>query len=107
MAGSLGDLGGLLRQAQKMQRQMSELQEDLAQRKFEASSGGGAVKVTVSGARQLLELKINPEVVDPEETELLEDLVMTAVSDALKQAEEVSSKEMQALSGGMGMPGMM
>jgi DNA-binding YbaB/EbfC family protein len=107
MAGSLGDLGGLLRQAQKMQRQMAELQEDLAQRKFEASSGGGAVKVTVSGARQVIALSINPEVVDPEDTELLEDLVMTAISDALKQAEVVSSQEMQALSGGMGIPGLM
>ncbi|PCH82762.1 MAG: YbaB/EbfC family nucleoid-associated protein [Planctomycetota bacterium] len=107
MAGSLGDLGGLLRQAQKMQRQMAELQEDLAQRKFEASSGGGAVKVTVSGARQVIALSINPEVVDPEDTELLEDLVMTAITDALKQAEVVSSQEMQALSGGMGIPGLM
>jgi DNA-binding protein YbaB len=78
MAGSLGDLGGLLRQAQKMQRQMADLQEELGKRKFEGKAGGGAVKAVVSGNRKLL-----------------------------KAAEETSQKEMQGLSGGMGLPGMM
>ncbi|MDP6941808.1 MAG: YbaB/EbfC family nucleoid-associated protein [Planctomycetota bacterium] len=107
MAGSLGDLGGLLRQAQKMQRQMAELQEELGKRKFDGQAGGGAVKAVVSGKRQLLELKIDPEAVDPSEAELLEDLVLTAVNEALKAAEETSQQEMQGLSGGMGLPGMM
>ncbi|HJM39341.1 MAG TPA: YbaB/EbfC family nucleoid-associated protein [Planctomycetota bacterium] len=107
MAGSLGDLGGLLRQAQKMQRQMADLQEELGKRKFEGKAGGGAVKAVVSGNRKLLELKINPDAIDPEEAELLEDLILAAVNEALKAAEETSQKEMQGLSGGMGLPGMM
>ncbi len=107
MAGSLGDLGGLLRQAQKMQRELAAKQEELAKRRFDGSAGGGAVQVTVSGTRQLLELKITPEAVDPSEVELLEDMVMAAVNDALKQAEETFNKELGELSGGMGLPGMM
>ena len=106
MAGSLGDLGGLLRQAQKMQRQVAELQEELHKRIFEGSAGGGAVKVKVNGARQLLEVKISPEVVDPKDVDMLEDLVAGAVKEALKQAEETVAAEMQGLTGGMGLPGM-
>ena len=107
MAGSLGDLGGLLRQAQKMQREMAAKQEELGKRRFDGSAGGGAVQVTVSGGRQLLEVKIAKEAVDPEEVDLLEDLVMAAVNDALKQAEEAFARELGELSGGLGLPGMM
>ncbi|MCH2111460.1 MAG: YbaB/EbfC family nucleoid-associated protein [Planctomycetes bacterium] len=107
MAGSLGDLGGLLRQAQKMQKQMADLQEDLAKREFHASAGGGVVRATVNGARHLVGLKIDPQVVEPEEVEMLEDLVRTAVSEALKEAEDTSQSEIQALTGGAGFPGMM
>ncbi|KAA3608204.1 MAG: YbaB/EbfC family nucleoid-associated protein [Planctomycetota bacterium] len=107
MAGSLGDLGGLLRQAQKMQRQVAELQEELNQRTFEGSAGGGAVTAKVSGARQILEIKIQPEVVNPEEVDLLEDLVSGAVREALRKAEESTQAEMQKVTGGMGLPGLM
>ncbi len=107
MAGSLGDLGGLLRQAQKMQREMAAKQEELGKRRFEGSAGGGAVRATVSGARQVLELKIAPEAIETGEAELLEDMVLAAVNDALKQAEETFARELGELSGGMGLPGMM
>ncbi|HEX9793961.1 MAG TPA: YbaB/EbfC family nucleoid-associated protein [Planctomycetota bacterium] len=106
MAGSLGDLGGLLKQAQRMQRQVAELQEELNKRTFEGRAGGGAVRAKVNGARAILEIKISPEVVDPAEVELLEDLVLGAVKDALNQAEATVAKEMQGLTGGMGLPGM-
>ena len=107
MAGSLGDLGGLLRQAQKMQRQAAELQEELAKRTFEGKAGGGAVVAKVNGARQVLDIKINPEVVDPEEAEMLEDLVCSALNDALRQVDETTQSEMQRLTGGLGLPGLM
>lgn len=106
MAGSLGDLGGLLRQAQKMQQQVAELQEELKKRTFEGSAGGGAVHVVVNGQRELVEIKIKPEAVDPDDVELLEDMVRGAVNQALKQAEETTTAEMQKVTGGMGIPGL-
>ena len=107
MAGSLGDLGGLLKQAQKMQRQMQQMQEELAKRSFEGSAGGGAVVVTISGARELQDVKIQAEVVDPAEKEMLEDLVAAAVKDALAKVEAEHAEMMKGVSGGMGLPGMM
>ena len=106
MAGSLGDLGGLLRQAQKMQRQVAELQEELKKKTFEGQSGGGAVHVVVNGNRELVEIKIKPEAVDPEDVEMLEDMVQGAVNEALKKAEETTQAEMQRVTGGMGLPGL-
>lgn len=107
MGGSLGDLGGLLRQAQKMQQKVVELQESLGKRTFEGKAGGGAVRATVTGARQLVDVKIDKAVVNPEDVELLEDLVTTAVKEALRQAEETAAAEMQRVTGGLGLPGMM
>lgn len=107
MAGSLGDLGGLLRQAQKMQQRVQELQASLEKRSFEGKAGGGAVRATVTGARQLVDLKIDKAVVNPQEVELLEDLVATAVKEALRLADETAKSEMQRITGGLGLPGMM
>ena len=107
MAGSLGDLGGLLKQAQKMQRQVQEMQGELAKKHFEGSAGGGAVKVVVNGAREFVSIKINPEVVDPAEVDMLEDLVGSAMKQALAAAEAASSEAMQGVTGGLGLPGMM
>ena len=107
MAGSLGDLGGLPKQAQKMQRQMAQMQEELAKKSFEGRAGGGAVVVTITGGRELQSVKINPEVVDPNEVEMLEDLVAGALKDALAQVEAESAEAMKGISGGMGLPGMM
>ncbi|RMH02049.1 MAG: YbaB/EbfC family nucleoid-associated protein [Planctomycetota bacterium] len=104
MAGSLGDLGGLLRQAQQMQRQMTAKQEELARRRFEASAGG-AVRAVVSGDRRLLELRIDPAAADPEDVAALEDAVLTAVNEALRQAAETAAEELGKLSGGLGLPG--
>lgn len=106
MAGSLGDLGGLLRQAQKMQRQVAELQEELARRTYEGSAGGGAVRVTFNGAREILAVRIAPEACNPAEADVLEDLVATAVKDALRKVEEESAAAMKKVTGGLGLPGL-
>lgn len=107
MAGSLGDLGGLLKQAQKMQRQVAELQEELGKRTFEGTSGGGMVKVVVNGKREFQSISIDPQVIDPDDAEMLEDLVASALRDALSQAEKASQEAMSGVTGGLGLPGMM
>lgn len=90
-----------------MQRDMAAKQEELAKRRFEGSSGGGAVRVAVSGLRHVLELRITREAVDPAEVELLEDLILTALNDALHKAEETYARELGELTGGLGLPGLM
>jgi nucleoid-associated protein EbfC len=107
MAGSLGDLGGLLKQAQKMQRQVAELQEELSKKTFEGRAGGGMVLVVVNGKREFVSIKINPQVIDPEDAEILEDLIAVAFRDALSQAEKASETAMGGVTGGLGLPGMM
>jgi DNA-binding YbaB/EbfC family protein len=106
MAGSLGDLGGLLKQARKMQRQVKEIRKDLEKKTFEGSAGSGAVVAVVNGSRRLVSLKINPEIVDPKDVKLLEEIVATAVADAFKQAGDASEAAMKGVTGGMGLPGM-
>ena len=101
-----GNMSGLMKQAQKFQKQMEDMQKDLGDKKFEASVGGGAVIAVANGKRQLIEVKIKPEVVDPEDIEMLEDLIMSACNEALKKAEDESSNEMGKLTGGLNMPGM-
>ena len=83
------------------------MQDELNKQSFEGSSGGGAVKVTVSGAREFQSITIDPEVVDPGDVEMLEDLVGAAVKEALSQAEAAHSEAMKGVTGGMGLPGMM
>jgi DNA-binding YbaB/EbfC family protein len=85
-----------------MQQQIVKIQEELDARVYEASSGGGMVTAKVSGKRELLELTINPQAVDPEDTELLQDMIMAAVNEALREGEETREKEMNRVSGGMG-----
>lgn len=85
-----------------MQRQMEESQKELEEKEFTAKAGGGAIEVTVSGKREVTKVKIDEEVVDPEDVETLEDLVMAAVNEALRMVEEASSKNMNQLTGGMG-----
>ena len=101
-----GNMNSLMKQAQKFQKQMEDMQKDLGDKKFEASVGGGAVTAIANGKRQLIEIKIKPEVVDPEDVEMLEDLIMSACNEALKKAEEETSSEMGKLTGGLNMPGM-
>ena len=100
-----GNMQQLMRQARKMQQQMLQLQEDLDKREYEGTAGGGAVSCKVSGKRQLIELTIDKDAVDPEEVEMLQDMVLAAVNDALKKGEETREREMARV-GGAGMGGM-
>ena len=106
-----GMMGGanmqqLARQAQKLQQQMAKAQEELDAREFEATSGGGMVTAKVNGKRELLALTIKPEAVDPDDVEMLEDMVMAAVNEALRTAADTAEREMGKLTGGMNMPGL-
>ncbi|SHI12243.1 hypothetical protein SAMN02745196_03006 [Clostridium collagenovorans DSM 3089] len=101
-----GNMNNLLKQAQKLQQQMSKMQEDLENKTFEASVGGGAVVAVATGKRQIADIKINPEVLDPDDVEMLQDLILSAVNEALKNAEEATSSEMGKLTGGMNIPGL-
>ena len=98
------NMNALMKQAQKMQEDMKKLQDELAVMEFTASAGGGAVKATVC-SKQLKKLEISPEVIDPEDSEMLCDLVMAAVNEAMNQCEEVTAKEMEKITGGVqGLP---
>ena len=97
-----GNMQQLMRQAQKMQQQMMAMQEDLDAREYEGTAGGGAVSCKVSGKRQLTMLTIQPDAVDPDDVEMLQDMILAAVNDALKKGEETREREMNKLGGGMG-----
>jgi len=99
------NMQAMMKQAQKMQRDMEKKQEELANRTLEVTSGGGAITVVVSGKRELKSIKIDPSVVDADDVEMLEDLVMSAVNEGIRQADELQQKEMGALTGGA-MPGL-
>lgn len=99
-----GNMGKMMKQMQKLQAQMAQLQEELAQRTVEASAGGGAVTVKVNGENEVLEVKIDPDVVDPEDVEMLEDLVLAATNEALRLAREMVAEEMGKLTGGLNLP---
>lgn len=101
-----GNMGNLMKQAQKLQQQMEDMQKELETKEYEATSGGGAVKVVANGKKQILEVSISPEVVDPDDVEMLEDLVMLACNEALKKAEEDTADSMKKLTGGLNIPGM-
>jgi len=96
----------LARQAQKLQQQMQKMQEEIEAREFEASAGGGMVTAKVSGAKELIALEIKPEAVDPDDVEMLSDMVLAAVNEALRIAGETSEREMGKLTGGLNMPGL-
>ena len=100
------NMNQLMKQAQKMQKQMAEMQEDMAQKTLEVSSGGGAVKVTVNGEKKILDLVISPDVVDPDDVEMLQDLIISAVNEAIRQMEESVNSQMSKLTGGLNMPGL-
>lgn len=97
----------LLKQAQKIQSQVSKMQAELADRQVEASAGGGMVTAVANGKQELVGVKIDPAVVDPDDVEMLEDLVVAAVGEALSRASEMASEEMKKLTGGLPLPGMM
>ena len=101
-----GNMQQLARQAQKLQQQMTEKQAELEAREFEASAGSGMVTAKVTGKKQLVALEIKPEAVDPEDVELLQDMVVAAINEALRQADETVEREMGKLTGGLGIPGL-
>lgn len=97
----------MMKQAQKMQQEFMKMQQELESTKFEFTSGGGAVKAVITGTREFTSIEINPEVVDPEDVEMLQDLVLAAVNGALKAADDKTSESMAKLQGGMGgLPGL-
>jgi DNA-binding YbaB/EbfC family protein len=106
MAPGFGDMQSLLKQAQEMQRRMQDTMRSLGERMLEGSSGGGAVKVYVNGNMEVQAVKIQPAAVDPSDVEGLEDLVTTAVRQAMNSARELKDREMQKVTGGMSLPGM-
>jgi len=101
-----GNMNQMLKQAQKMQEDMATLQADLETREYTATSGGGMVEVTVDGKHNIKNLKINPEIVDPDDVEMIEDLVTVAVNEAIANAAKTAEEEMGAITGGLNLPGM-
>lgn len=99
-------MNDLMKQAQQMQKRMLEIREELANRTVEATVGGGMVTAVVNGQQEVVSLHITPEVVDPEDTEMLEDLVVAAINEALQQSQEMMSAEMSKLTGGIKIPGL-
>ena len=103
--GMPGNMNNLMKQAQKMQRQMEEATKELKEKEVSASAGGGAVEVTVSGKKEVVKVKLAEEVVDPDDIEMLEDLIVAATNEALRKMEEISQQSMSKITGGMGMGG--
>ncbi len=101
------NIGDLMKQAQKLQSKMLQMQEELGERTVTAQAGGGMVEATANGRQELLALKIDPEVVSPEDVEMLQDLIKAAVNEALTRAKDMVSQEMAKLTGGFNLPGMM
>lgn len=99
--------GNMMKQAQKLQASMAKLQEELASKTVEATSGGGMIKVLANGKQQIISISIEKEVVDPDDVEMLQDLILAAVNDALSKSQEMVSNEMSKLTGGMNIPGLM
>ena len=98
--GMPGNMNNMMKQVQRMQRQMEETTKELEEKQYEASAGGGAVKVTVSGKKEVLSVKLDPEVVDPDDIEMLEDLIVAATNEAFRQMEEDSASAMSKFTGG-------
>ncbi|MCB6993303.1 YbaB/EbfC family nucleoid-associated protein [bacterium 210820-DFI.6.37] len=101
-----GNMQKQMQQMQAMQRKMEELQNEIDQMETTATSGGGAVTVTVTGKKEIKNIEIKPEVVDPDDIEMLQDLVLVAANEALRQMEEISQNEMNKLTGSLGIPGL-
>ena len=100
--GMPGNMNNLMKQAQKMQRQMEEAQQALEEKEVTATAGGGAVEVTVSGKKEVIKVKLAEEVVDPDDIEMLEDLIVAATNEALRKVEEFSQQSMSKITGGLG-----
>ncbi|QJD86217.1 YbaB/EbfC family nucleoid-associated protein [Cohnella herbarum] len=102
----MNNMNQMMKQVKKMQEQMMKAQEELGTKTIEGTAGGGVVTVSVNGHKKLLDIKIKPEAVDPEDVEMLQDLVLTAVNDALTKADELANQDMGKYTGGMKIPGL-
>ncbi len=101
------DMNRMMKQARKMQEQMTKAQQEVAEQEFTATAGGGAVEATVKGNMRLVSLKIDPEAVDPDDVEILQDMIVAAVNGAIEDAETTTNDRMNAITGGLNIPGMM
>jgi DNA-binding YbaB/EbfC family protein len=104
--GAPGNMNNMMKQVQKMQRDMEKAQQELEVQVYEASAGGGAVKVKVNGKKEIMSLDLQPSVVDPDDIEMLQDLIVVALNDAFKQVEDASARLMGRMTGGMNIPGL-
>ncbi|RBW67327.1 YbaB/EbfC family nucleoid-associated protein [Bacillus taeanensis] len=106
MKRNMGNMGGMMKQVQKMQKDMAKAQEQLKEKTVEGTAGGGMVKITANGHKEILDIKIDQEAVDPDDVEMLQDLVLAAMNDALKKVDELVSKDMGKFTQGMNIPGL-
>ena len=104
--GGGANINQLMKQAQKMQADMLRVQEEMNEREFSATAGGGVVKATVTGSKKLVSVELAEAVVDPDDIEMLQDLIIVAVNEGLRQIDEISNSEMSKLTGGLGIPGL-
>ena len=100
------NMNSMIKQAQKMQEEMERVQQETEEEQVEATSGGGAVKVVVNGKKELVSIKLDPDAVDPDDVETLEDLILAAVNEGVKKAKEIMSERMGAITGGLNIPGL-
>ena len=106
MGGGNSNVQNMIRQAQKMQDEMEHAQEELNKKEYTVSAAGGMVECQINGKREILSVKINPDAVDPEDVEMLQDMIKTLINEAIAQVDEVNSKEMERITGGLNIPGM-
>ena len=104
--GGVPNMGGMVKQMQKMQAEMNRAQEELALSQVEFSSGGGAVKVVMSGQKELVSIKLDKNIVDPDDVEMMEDMILAAVQGAMQEVDNLTAKRMQSITGGINIPGM-
>ena len=104
--GGMGNMNSMIKKAQKMQEEMLKAQEELGEKIVEASVGGGAVSVKVNGKKELIELNISPDAVDPEDVEMLQDMIVSAVNEAMRKADEATASSLSSITGGMSIPGL-
>lgn len=102
----MANMGKMMKQVQKMQKEMARMQEELKDKTVEATAGGGVIKVVANGKQEILSIEISPEAVDPEDVEMLQDLVLAAVNEVLQKSQEMVQSEMQKITGGLNIPGL-
>ena len=106
MGSGTSDMNSMIRQAQKMQEQMAEKQAELDEREYDVQAGGGVVAVKIKGTKEILDITIQPEIIDPDDVETLQDILVAAVNEAIKKVESTNEQEMSKIAGGMNVPGM-